>query len=102
MAAEILGKCPACGGNIFENPKAYSCGNFKDKGCKFAIWKNQFEKLGGKPITTAQAKALLGGKEIDLKGLVSNRTGKQFDAKGVIEKSDQYGWGVQFKFPEKR
>lgn len=33
-----LGKCPLCGGEIFENTKAYFCGNWKN-GCRFTVWK---------------------------------------------------------------
>jgi DNA topoisomerase-3 len=52
-----LGKCPKCGGDVVENPKAYGCVNWREAngGCKFTIWKTMF---GGK-ITKTQVKQLL-------------------------------------------
>ncbi len=36
-----IGKCPVCGGDVVEGPKAYGCANWRenDGGCKFTIWK---------------------------------------------------------------
>ncbi len=36
-----IGKCPVCGGNVVESPKAYGCANWRDEdgSCKFTIWK---------------------------------------------------------------
>ena len=52
---EVLGKCPLCGGEVVDTPKAYGCANWKDKGCKFAIWKNAY---GGR-ISAKSARDLL-------------------------------------------
>lgn len=54
MEREIIGKCPICGRNIIENPKAFGCSGYQE-GCKFAIWKT----IAGKNITATQAKQLL-------------------------------------------
>ncbi|MDP4144879.1 MAG: DNA topoisomerase 3 [Bacillota bacterium] len=43
---ESLGKCPCCkDGEVLENSKAFYCSNWRS-GCKFTIWKNQYERLG--------------------------------------------------------
>lgn len=99
---EAIGKCPECGGEVIESAKSYSCSKYQATGCKFAIWKNKFEKLGGKPITADQAKTVLAGKLIDLKGLVSSKTGKTFDTQGKLAKDDKYGWGISFVFADRK
>lgn len=99
---EAIGKCPECGGDVVDNVKSYSCANYKETGCKFAIWKNKFEKLGGKPITAEQARTVLAGKLIDLKGLVSAKTGKTFDTQGKLAKDATYGWGISFVFADRK
>jgi DNA topoisomerase-3 len=34
-----LGKCPLCGGDVYEGGKNYYCGNYKaEKPCRFTIW----------------------------------------------------------------
>ncbi len=71
----ILGKCPACGGNIVENSKGYSCDKWKS-GCKFTIWKT----IAGKKLTKKQALSLLQkGKTGTIKGFTSKK-GKAFSA----------------------
>jgi DNA topoisomerase-3 len=82
----ILAKCPACGGNIVENPKAYSCDKWKD-GCKFTIWKT----ISGKKLTEKQVLQLIEkGKTGKIKGFKS-KTGKDFEASLKLE-------GTQVKF----
>ncbi len=46
-------QCPFCGGKIVEREKAFGCSNWKEKNCKFTMWKNGKEidaKLVGKLI----------------------------------------------------
>lgn len=60
---EVIGKCPRCGNNIIESKFAYSCASYKnndDKGCGFAIWKE--DKHGGFLVTKKMAKELLAKK----------------------------------------
>ncbi|MBL4952109.1 hypothetical protein JK635_07780 [Neobacillus sp. YIM B02564] len=96
--AEIIAKCPACGGDIVENAKAYGCRNWKeeDGGCKVTIWKNQLEKLGKKSITKQEAKQLLGGtgKTSKKVKLVSPKTGKEFETYLVLDEN----YKIQFQF----
>lgn len=94
MGNKVLGKCPVCEGNIIENEKGYGCCNWKDKNCKFIIWKNFYDKQ----ITPSQAKALLDkGKTTKVKGWVSRKTGKEFEAALKLEKTDD-GYRVFFDF----
>ena len=86
---KVLGKCPVCGRDIVETPKAFSCVGYLDKAnqCKFAIWKNDkwFESLGKKPTATI-VKSLISGRPVLVKGMKS-KAGKVFDAKVVIRTS---------------
>lgn len=59
-----LGKCPLCNaGEIFENKKAFFCGNWK-KGCKFTIWKNCLDTYGN-TVDAQKVKELLKNKKVD-------------------------------------
>ena len=49
-SVKVLGKCPLCGGDVVETPKAYGCSNWKSNGCKFAIWKNSFGAQGFRQV----------------------------------------------------
>jgi DNA topoisomerase-3 len=74
-----LGKCPKCGGDVVENPKAYGCVNWREAngGCKFTIWKTMF---GGK-ITKNQVKQLL-TKGVTAKKLkLATKDGKTYEAR---------------------
>lgn len=74
-----LGKCPKCGGDVVENPKAYGCVNWREAngGCKFTIWKTMF---GGK-ITKTQVKQLL-TKGVTAKKLkLATKDGKTYEAR---------------------
>ncbi len=71
-----LGECPKCGAPVVETKKSYGCSAWKERGCKFAIWKT----VAGKRVTEAQAKQLLTkGRTQKLKGFKS-KAGKPFSA----------------------
>lgn len=73
----VLGKCPVCGKNVIETPKAYSCEN---RECKVAFWKeNKFLESMGKKFTAGMVKSLLKDNKCLLKGLKSKK-GTTFDA----------------------
>jgi DNA topoisomerase III len=79
---DTLGACPLCGGNIIETPKAFGCANWKDKNCKFAIWKNAY---GGR-ISASSAKELLTkGETSRLLSLTSAKTQKKYKARLKLE-----------------
>ena len=78
---EIIGKCPKCGKNIYENSKAYYCEGYIDEPkCNFSLWKdNKFFKDKGKKLTKTMAKKLIALEEIEVKKLKS-KEGKEYDA----------------------
>lgn len=87
---EIIGKCPKCGGNIFENKKAFSCIN-RD----FSLFKdNKFFESFGKKITKQTAKTLLTHKEITYTDLKSKKSGKKFKATIVMSIEDKSNYPV--------
>ena len=46
---KVIGKCPACGSDVQESVKGWFC---SDKGCRFALWKeNRFLQKLGKQMT---------------------------------------------------
>lgn len=54
-----LGKCPKCGGDVYEGEKNFYCSAGRDK-CSFAIWKE--DKFNAMTITAANVKDVLEGK----------------------------------------
>lgn len=93
--AEAIGKCPVCGGDVRENKKAYSCSEWKNKGCKFVIWK----VIAKKTISLEIAKEFMekGKTEKKIKGFKSKK-GKSFEA--VLELDNDKK--VVFKFENKK
>ncbi len=89
-SGEPVGACPKCGSPVVETKKAYGCSAWKEKGCKFAIWKT----VAGKRISEPQAKELLAkGETKQLKGFKS-KAGKPFDA--ALKLDEEYK--VKFDF----
>ncbi len=95
---EVLGTCPACGGEVADNYKAFSCKNWKD-GCKFAIWKNdKFLATMRKKPTKTMVKQILKNNQTYVKGLTS-RNGKKFNAYLSYKKkegTEYYSWEMEF------
>jgi len=88
-----LGKCPLCGGDVYEGNKNYYCGNYKaDKFCRFIIWK----EICQASVTQADVQALLAGKQTKVKKCVS-KAGKEFNAKFELVAGK-----VEFRFEEKK
>jgi DNA topoisomerase-3 len=91
---ESLGKCPKCGGKIFETENSYICERSQAdrKPCKFKLSKT----ILGREIPKEQAQKLLGtGKTDLLDGFISKR-GRPFSAYLKLEDGK-----VGFEFPEK-
>jgi DNA topoisomerase-3 len=91
---EPLGKCPKCGGKIFETENSYICelSQADRKPCKFKLSKT----ILGKDIPKEQAQKLLTtGKTDLLEGFISKR-GRPFSAYLKLEDGK-----VGFEFPEK-
>ena len=89
---KVLGRCPCCGENIVERPKAYSCSGYKN-GCDFVIWKT----IAGRKLTFKEAKELLeNGETPTLSGFMSKK-GTPFSAKLRFDDDNK----VQFEFAER-
>jgi DNA topoisomerase-3 len=101
-----LGKCPKCGGKVFEGTKNFYCENKKadNSGCLFSVWKeDRFWVQRKKSLTAAILKDILEKKKILVKGLTSEKTGKNYDAFVWIEEVDFNGKTYfNFKFELKK
>jgi DNA topoisomerase-3 len=91
---EPVGKCPKCGGPVFETEEGFLCGNSQaeKRPCKFKIGKAILQQ----PVDRAQAARLLAeGKSDLLKDFVSNKTGRKFSAYLIVDDAGK----VTFEFP---
>jgi DNA topoisomerase-3 len=91
---ESVGKCPKCGGKIFETENSYVCERSQAdrKPCKFKLNKT----ILGRDIPKEQAQKLLAtGKTDLLEGFISKR-GRPFSAYLKFEDGK-----VGFEFPER-
>ncbi len=89
---EPLGKCPACGGRVFDGGMNYVCENQAGaaKSCKFRTGKIILQQ----EILPAQITKLLAERKTDLlKGFVSNKTKRKFEAFLVLKDGE-----VKFEF----
>ena len=87
---EVLANCPLCGdGNVVETAKAFSCDQWRETGCKFAIWK----EIASRKIVKAEALALIEKKEIDNLDGFKSRAGDPFQASLQLTNEGK----VQFK-----
>lgn len=96
MSAEVIGKCPVCGGDVVESDRGFGCANWRenDGNCKFVIWKKFYDKK----ITNTMVKSLLSkGKTHVIKGWKSRKTGKEFEAALKLEPEGKY-YRVSFLF----
>jgi DNA topoisomerase III len=92
--SEPIGKCPKCGGKIFETENSYICERSQaDRGpCKFKLSKT----ILGREISKEQAqKLVMLGKTDLLDGFISKR-GRPFSAYLKLEDGK-----IRFEFPEK-
>jgi DNA topoisomerase-3 len=89
-----LGKCPKCGGNVFETEANYICERSQadKKPCKFKVSKVILQQ----PVDHAQLGKLLAGEKTDLLNqFVSSKTGRPFTAHLVMDDAGK----VTFDFP---
>ena len=77
-----IGKCPKCGGNVYESKKGFYCEHYKDeKPCNFSVWKNDiFFSSRKKDLTVSTMQKLLDKRKVLLKGCYSKKSGKTYDA----------------------
>ena len=88
-----MGKCPKCGGNVFETDAAFLCEKSQAdrRPCKFKIGK----MIAQLPIDRAQAAKLLANNKTELLHNFISRAGRPFSAYLVIEDPGK----VVFDFP---
>lgn len=89
-----LGKCPKCGGRVFEGPTHYVCekSQAEKRACKFSVGKTILQQ----PVEPPQLQRLLTGEKTDLlTKFVSSKTGRPFQAYLVMDEKGK----VTFDFP---
>ncbi|MEW6157580.1 MAG: DNA topoisomerase III [Verrucomicrobiota bacterium] len=91
---EPIGKCPRCGGRVFESETDYICerAQAEEKPCKFRSGKVVLHQ----PIERAQMAKLLAEGRTDVLNKFISRTGRPFSASLVVRD----GGKVEFDFPE--
>jgi DNA topoisomerase-3 len=89
----VVGKCPKCGGQVFDVEAGYICENsqLEAKSCKFKIGKTILEQ----PIEPAQATKILAASKSDLLDKFISKAGKPFPAFLVMDKKGK----ITFEFP---
>src|SRR6185503_14919726 len=91
---EPVGKCPKCGGKVFETEKDFRCEKTQaeKKRCKFKAGKT----ILSQPVDRAQVTKLLAkGKTDLLDKFVSAKTGRPFSAYLIVDDEGKVG----FEFP---
>ena len=89
----VLGKCPRCGGDVYEGKKNYYCSN---KDCAFVMWKNdRFFEERKTAFTPKIAAELLKNGKAKVKKLYSPKSGKTYD--GSIVLADTGGKYVNYR-----
>ena len=88
-----LGKCPKCGGNVFETEQGYLCerSQLDAKACKFKISREIAQMV----IEPAQAQKILAEHKSDLLDKFISRAGKPFPAYLVMDDKGK----ITFDFP---
>jgi len=88
---EILGVCPRCNRNIYENSKSFSCSGWKCKPkCTYSLWKDDkilTEK--GIVLNSTEAKELIVNKKIKVTSQ-SDEDGKAIDYMLSLEENGKY------------
>jgi DNA topoisomerase-3 len=90
-----LGKCPKCGGRIFEGPEHWLCENTQadTRKCTFKLDKVK----NGQPISPEQLQKLLTTGRTDVLDKFISRAGKPFSARLVLQGRGK----IEFEFPER-
>jgi len=90
---EPIGKCPKCGGSVFDTEQGYLCekSQLEAKACKFKIGKIILEQ----PIELPQAQKILAEGRSDLLDKFISKAGKPFPAFLVMDPKGK----VTFEFP---
>ena len=96
---DSVGDCPRCGGTVTESSKGFFCTN---KGCRFAIWKNN-KFLTGQMISIDRklVQPLLKQGRAEIHNLLSKRTGKRYSATLIMECEEDGSPRFRFEFDHK-
>ncbi|MGU9951883.1 MAG: DNA topoisomerase III [Gammaproteobacteria bacterium WSBS_2016_MAG_OTU1] len=87
--ATLNSKCPACGGEVRESHRRFSC-----QKCEFFIWK----AVAGREFSVGEIETLLAGeKTAELEGFRS-KLGREFSAEMVLRKDEAGVWRTVFDF----
>lgn len=70
-----LGKCPVCGGDVLENTKSFYCTRWRG-GCKFTIWKSDFERYAVR-LTPEMVSELLRDGKVEGVAMTLPQTGEK-------------------------
>lgn len=89
---DILGSCPICQGDVYENRVGFKCMNHRTTGCKFIIWK----EIAGQKITAAIAKEILTLQPTKLLKGFKSKANKPFQAHLFWNPEKNY---IDFRFP---
>jgi DNA topoisomerase-3 len=89
----VVGKCPKCGGKVFDTEAAYLCerSQLDSRSCKFKISK----EIAQQPVEPEQAAKLLINGKTDLLTKFISKAGRPFSAYLVMGEKDK----VEFDFP---
>ena len=90
-----VGKCPKCGGKVFDTEAGYICekSQLPAKPCKFKIGKVILEQ----PVDATQAAKILATKKSDVMDKFISKSGKPFPAFLVMDAKGK----ITFEFPER-
>ena len=96
---DSVADCPRCGGMVTESSKGFFCTN---KGCRFAIWKNN-KFLTGQMISIDRklVQPLLKQGRAEIHNLLSKRTGKRYSATLIMECEEDGSPRFRFEFDHK-
>jgi DNA topoisomerase-3 len=90
---EVVGKCPKCGGKVFDTEAGFLCekSQLDSRACKFKIGREILQQ----PIDAAQAKKILAEGKSDLLDKFISKAGKPFPAFLVMDGKGK----ITFEFP---
>ena len=97
---KVIGSCPACGSDVCETAKGWFC---RDKGCKFAFWKeNRFFQTLGKQMTEELAKQLVNQGKARLTHCYSKKSGRYYDTTVRVETGEDGAAAFKLEFGGKK
>ncbi|MEI6857970.1 DNA topoisomerase [Psychrilyobacter sp.] len=87
---EVVGVCPRCSKDIYENSKGFSCVGYRDiPPCNFTIWKESRYKSIEVKISKTRAKKLIKGETILVKK-IKGKNEKIYSAEFKLEDTGKY------------